>query len=120
MIDNPCSSDCELCKKKTGVCLRRQVKINPLVCDPPCDEDEVCIDGQCSWSNIDKEKNEYQCNPSCPFGTQCIDRRCEPFSKSHCPVHCRPGQICIDGRCGCFKGLLFESLTLIFFLILIC
>ncbi|CAF3959284.1 unnamed protein product, partial [Rotaria sp. Silwood2] len=67
-IYNPCSSECELCEKKTGVCLRQQAKLNPLICDPPCDDDEICIDGQCSWSNIDEEKNDYQCNARCPFG----------------------------------------------------
>ncbi|CAF3600564.1 unnamed protein product [Rotaria sp. Silwood1] len=102
---NPCSSECELCEKKTGVCLRQQAKLNPLICDPPCDEDEVCIDGQCSWSNIDDEKHDYQCNPPCPFGTQCINRRCESSLTPYCPVICRPGQVCVDGRCGCFKGL---------------
>ncbi|CAF3636597.1 unnamed protein product [Rotaria sp. Silwood1] len=104
-IYNPCSSECELCEKKTGVCLRQQAKLNPLICDPPCDEDEVCIDGQCSWSNIDDEKHDYQCNPPCPFGTQCINRRCESSLTPYCPVICRPGQVCVDGRCGCFKGL---------------
>ncbi|CAF3209093.1 unnamed protein product [Rotaria socialis] len=105
ILDNPCSSECELCEKKTGICLRQQAKLNPLVCDPPCDEDEVCIDGQCSWSNIDDEKNDYQCNPPCPFGTQCVNRQCESSLTPYCPVICRPGQVCVDGRCGCFKGL---------------
>ncbi len=105
IIDNPCTSDCDLCEKKTGVCLRQQARLNPLVCDPPCDEDEVCIDGQCSWSNIDEEKTDHQCNPPCPLGTRCVNRECEPTSTPYCPVTCRFGQVCVDGRCGCFKGL---------------
>ncbi|CAF3838702.1 unnamed protein product [Adineta steineri] len=103
---NPCTTDCELCDKKVGVCLRQlQTILDPLVCDPPCDEDEVCIDGQCTWSNIDIDKQDDQCNPPCPSETQCINQHCIPFSTSHCPVICRHGQVYVDGRCGCYKGL---------------
>jgi hypothetical protein len=113
MIDNPCTSECELCEKKTGVCLRQQARVNPIECDPPCDEGEVCIDGQCTWTNTDKENNDYQCNPPCPFGMRCNNRQCEQSLTPYCPMTCRPGQVCVDGRCGCFKGLLNELLKLI-------
>ncbi len=108
-IDNPCTSDCELCEKKTGVCLRQQARSNTLICDPPCEEEEVCIDGQCSWSNMEEEKNDNQCTPSCPLGTRCVNRQCEPSLTPYCPVSCRPGQVCVDGRCGCFKGLFLKE-----------
>ena len=103
--DNPCTPECELCEKKTGVCLRQPTRVNPLTCDPPCDEDEVCIDGQCTWSNVDEEKLDQPCNPPCPTGTRCINRQCERILIPYCPVTCRLGQVCVDGRCGCFKGL---------------
>jgi hypothetical protein len=104
-IDNPCTTDCQLCDQKMGVCLRQQTKQDPLLCDPPCEDDEVCIDGQCSWSNIEQNINEHQCNPSCPFGSQCIHRQCEPSSRVlSCSIPCQFGQVCVDGQCGCFKG----------------
>ncbi|CAF4636370.1 unnamed protein product, partial [Rotaria sp. Silwood2] len=78
-------------------------------CDPPCDEDEECIDGECAWSNIGDKwtstTNDNICNPPCPLGTQCINRRCEPTLTSSCRIPCRLGQLCIDGRCGCSKGI---------------
>jgi hypothetical protein len=78
------------------------------MCDPPCDEDEECIDEQCTWSNIgenwNSEKNDNMCNPPCPFGIRCINRQCESNLTPQCPVTCRPGQLCIDGKCGCYKG----------------
>ncbi|CAF3652114.1 unnamed protein product [Rotaria sp. Silwood1] len=106
---NPCTSDCELCDKNTGVCLRQKIKINLQSCDPPCDEDEECIDGECAWSNIGDKwtstTNDNICNPPCSFGTRCVNRRCEPNITSYCPIPCRSGQLCIDGRCGCSKGI---------------
>ncbi|UJR26649.1 hypothetical protein I4U23_007966 [Adineta vaga] len=102
---NPCTIECELCEKKTGVCLRQQARLTPPTCDPPCDEDEVCIDGQCSWSNIDEDKMDNQCYPPCPVGTECINRQCQSSLTPYCPVVCRHGQVCVDGRCGCYKGL---------------
>ena len=104
MLDNPCTNECELCEKKTGVCLRQPTRLTPLVCDPPCDKDEVCIDGECIWSNVDEDKMDDQCYPSCPFGTQCVNRQCQSSLTPYCPVVCRPGQVCVDGRCGCYKG----------------
>ncbi|CAF3278069.1 unnamed protein product [Rotaria sp. Silwood2] len=106
---NPCTSDCEQCDTSTGVCLRQKIKINLQNCDPPCDEDEECIDGECAWSNIGDKwtstTNDNICNPPCPLGTQCINRRCEPTLTSSCRIPCRLGQLCIDGRCGCSKGI---------------
>ena len=103
--DNPCTSECDVCDQKTGTCLRQQAKLNSLICDPPCEDDEACIDGQCSWTNIEPETNDHQCNPPCPFGSQCIHRQCEPLATSFCTIPCRSGQVCVDGRCGCFKGM---------------
>ncbi len=107
-LDNACTSDCEVCDKKTGVCLRQQITFNLDIHNPSYDEDEECIDEECTLSNIDdnwdSKKNENVCNPPCSFGTQCINRRCEPNLTPYCPVPCRPGQLCIDGRCGCYKG----------------
>ncbi len=84
------------------------MRLNSDVCDPPCDEDEECIDGQCAWSNTgtnrNSEKNDNMCNPPCPFGIRCINRQCESKLTPYCPVSCRPGQLCVDGQCGCYKG----------------
>jgi hypothetical protein len=89
------------------------MKSNADNCDPPCDENEECIDGDCTWSNIGEnrnvEKNDDICNPPCSLGTWCVNRQCEPNFMPYCPVSCRPGQVCIDGRCGCSKGLLITN-----------
>ena len=114
LIDNPCTPDCELCEKRTGVCLRQQMRFEPDDCDPPCDDGTQCIDGQCTWTNIggnwELENDEHVCYPPCPAGTQCVNQRCEPNLTPHCPVTCRPGQACVDGRCGCSKGESCESI----------
>ncbi len=113
-IDNPCASDCELCDKKTGVCLKQQTKFNHEICDLPCDDDEECIDGECVWTNVNRYEdltmNANVCNPPCLSGEQCINRRCESNLTSYCPVSCRPGQLCIDGRCGCYKGKILKNI----------
>jgi hypothetical protein len=81
---------------------------NADICDPPCDEEDKCIDGQCTWSNIGEnwhaEKNDNICNPPCSSGTRCNNRQCEPIFTPYCPVSCKSGQVCVDGRCGCSKG----------------
>ncbi|CAF1017076.1 unnamed protein product [Adineta steineri] len=108
---NPCTIKCELCDKKTGVCLRQQTQLSSDICDPECDDDEECIDGECTWtntgSNWNAEKNDNSCNPPCPSGIQCINRQCEYNLAPYCPVSCRPGQVCIDGLCehdrGCYE-----------------
>lgn len=104
LVDNPCNADCESCEQKTGVCLRKQTKIDPLICDPPCEDDETCIDGECTWSNIQSPLDDNLCIPSCPPTFQCIHRQCQPLMNPFCPIPCRSGQICIDGRCGCYRG----------------
>jgi len=106
-VDNPCTTDCEICEKKTGVCLKQLKRMDPLDCDPPCDDDEVCIDGQCTWTNIedDKQLDFYRCNPPCPLGTRCVNQQCEANLIPYCPVTCHFSQVCVDGRCGCYKGL---------------
>ena len=106
-LDNPCTSDCELCDQKTGVCLRQPTKSDlPPACDPPCEDDEVCIDGECSWSNMpDGNTNHQQCQPPCPLGSRCHHQQCQPLLASHCPITCRFGQVCVDGRCGCYRGV---------------
>ncbi|CAM4818585.1 unnamed protein product [Rotaria magnacalcarata] len=108
---NPCTSNCEQCDQKSGVCLRQQTKLDfpSTECDPPCDDDEECIDGECAWSNLSDKwmltTDDTICNPPCPLGARCINRRCEPNMMPSCSVPCRPGQLCIDSRCGCYKGL---------------
>jgi hypothetical protein len=120
-IDNPCTSDCVVCEKKTGVCSRQQTRFNLDTCDSLCDEDEKCIDGECIWMNTDNNwdsiENDNVCNPSCPLGTRCVNRQCEPDLIPYCPVSCRSGQSCVDGRCGCNKGeLIIEDILFHFYL----
>ena len=109
-IDNPCTSDCDLCDKKTGVCLRKPSRFDLDLCDPPCEDDEECVDGECVWWN----KYNNVCNPPCPLGVQCINGKCETNLMPYCPVSCRIGQVCIDGRCGCYKGMLLRTFQTIF------
>ena len=117
-IDNPCTSYCELCDKKTGVCLRKPSRFDLDICDPPCDDDEECMDGECVWwnknNNYDSIIDDNVCNPSCPLGVRCINRQCETSFMPYCPVSCRTGQVCVDGRCGCYKGKLFRVFYLTF------
>lgn len=99
-IDNPCSTECDLCEKKTGVCLRQQTKKTRVdQCDPPCEDSEECIDGECTWTNT------KTCKSPCPTGAQCVNGKCQFNLASQCPVPCRSDQFCINGRCGCYRGL---------------
>ncbi|UJR22438.1 hypothetical protein I4U23_025498 [Adineta vaga] len=107
---NPCTINCELCDKKTGVCSRQQTRFNSNICNPPCKDDAECIDGQCTQLNIDdddddSDQNDNICQPPCSIGTQCENGRCVASITSSCPMTCRHGQKCVDGRCGCYKGL---------------
>lgn len=100
VLDNPCDFDCDVCDDKKGVCLRRTMR---HICDPACDDDEICLDGECTWSN--QKKN---IETSCLFGqcrTTTMATTISTVSSSSCPIPCRTGQVCIEGRCGCAKIL---------------
>ncbi|MFA5623936.1 MAG: hypothetical protein WC966_02605 [Bradymonadales bacterium] len=82
---NVCEPACE----GETECINGECK--PIVaCDPACEGDEICVDGSCVEPNV--------CEPACSDEQECVNGECKDKA-DECDPACKTGYSCVNGEC---------------------